>query len=304
MIPARNHSGFNINSSKVTKKRTTLVCHRCQRRKTKCDLAKSGPPCHNCCTVGAECTPSSSHRRRHSVGRHEDEHGKPSIHSTASTPIDGSHNSLDCRPNAGNTTDMMFLPIPNTSKSSHPYAMPATPESSTSFLNLPLYIKSPQRKFKPHEIECLTGSGALSIPDHDLRDELLHAFILYAYPFLPVFSLQRFLSAIDGESDQQISLIMFQVVMFAGTAFVDLEHLLNAGFANRLAAREYFYEKVKVSMLSYSRCTSILTVLIASLRFRMGNRPYHFDSNHPAPLALVCRRESPKGPMVLDGHWR
>jgi len=55
-----------------------------------------------------------------------------------------------------------------------------------------------------------------------------------------VLDLQDFFNAIGGQSDSEVSLL-FQAVIFAGTAFVDLQFLLDAGFENRLAARAYFF---------------------------------------------------------------
>jgi len=61
--------------------------------------------------------------------------------------------------------------------------------------------------------------------------------------------LQSLLSAIEGNGSTTISLLLFQSVMFAGTAFVDQQFLCQAGFADRRSARLYFYNKIKASHL-------------------------------------------------------
>lgn len=67
---------------------------------------------------------------------------------------------------------------------------------------------------------------------------------------MPTIDLEDFLGAIDGrEGCSKISLAVFQAVMFAGTSYVDLELLQQAGYATRRAARSDFYQKVKVSAL-------------------------------------------------------
>lgn len=71
--------------------------------------------------------------------------------------------------------------------------------------------------------------------------------MLYVYPYMPVVDLEELLGAIDGTNNSpKISLTLFQAVMFAGSAFVDLEQLQNAGYENRRAARAAYYQKVKV----------------------------------------------------------
>lgn len=123
---------------------------------------------------------------------------------------------------------------------------PASVQASFSIPTLPSYIRPASRELSADDLELLYRRGALSIPDDELRDQLLRAFILYVYPFLPVVDLQEFLQAVDGNGGTRISLLLFQAVMFAGTAFVDLQFLIMAGFADRRAARLHFHNKAKV----------------------------------------------------------
>jgi hypothetical protein len=87
--------------------------------------------------------------------------------------------------------------------------------------------------------------------------ELLRAFVESVYPFLPVLDLASFLRAVisQGEANdddsQPVSLLLFHAVMFSATAFVDLKHLHNAGYATRKDAREQFYLRARVR---YLRC--------------------------------------------------
>lgn len=115
--------------------------------------------------------------------------------------------------------------------------------------DLPNYIGRPPHSLKSADLEYLSQCGALSVPNDELRDQLLRSVVLYVYPFLPVLDLQDFLDGVDGKCGCKISLILFQAVMFAGTAFVDLQYLLNEGFENRIAARAHFAQKIKVSIL-------------------------------------------------------
>jgi hypothetical protein len=49
----------------------------------------------------------------------------------------------------------------------------------------------------------------------------------------------------------QISLLLYHSVMFAATAFVDIEALCQAGYRTRKEAREKFFQKARVSLVSY-----------------------------------------------------
>ena len=112
---------------------------------------------------------------------------------------------------------------------------------------LPAYILPPQREIPEAELQFLISQGALSIPDDELRNQLLRDFIWYSYPYMPVICLEDFLQALEGDGQHRISLILFHAVMFAGSSFVDELYLHQAGFEDRRSARAFFYKKVKVS---------------------------------------------------------
>ena len=170
--------------------------------------------------------------------------GEGANHAEQASPSDGAPH--------GDVSEVLnaFTQIPHPSTVSRQPAFsstsPTTPETIDS-LNLPSYISRPRRKFKPEELEYLKNRGALSVPGTTLRNQLFLSFVMYVYPFLPVLDLQDFIFAIEGQPRTEVSLILFQAVMFAGTAFVDAQSLVNAGFEDRVAARAYFFEKVKVS---------------------------------------------------------
>ncbi len=66
---------------------------------------------------------------------------------------------------------------------------------------------------------------------------------------MPLIELHEFLHIVDrndGE-DGKISLLLFQAVMFTGTAFIDKSYLEAAGFTSRRAAIKAFYQKARVS---------------------------------------------------------
>lgn len=87
------------------------------------------------------------------------------------------------------------------------------------------------------------------MPDTVLRNELLRCYVEHVHGYMPLLDLQDFLQIIDrgdGETGQ-VSLLLFQCVMFAGASFVDLHHLICAGYPTRKFARKALFQKARVS---------------------------------------------------------
>ena len=66
---------------------------------------------------------------------------------------------------------------------------------------------------------------------------------------MPLLDLYDFVMIVESGNGTlgRISLILFQAVMFAGSAFCDMEHLKNAGYLSRKEARKDFFQKTRVS---------------------------------------------------------
>jgi hypothetical protein len=122
--------------------------------------------------------------------------------------------------------------------------------SSIPFLRhlLPGYLDLFPRNMTWVDIDFLFVKGALSIPDTPVRNALLQSYLEYAHPYMPVIELHEMIEIIeDGTgASGRISLLLFQAIMFAGTAFVDINFLRRAGFPNRKAARMAFFQRAKV----------------------------------------------------------
>ena len=99
------------------------------------------------------------------------------------------------------------------------------------------------------DIDYLFAKGALSLPETSVRNALMKAYIEYVHPYMPLVEMHELLAIIDDATGQsgKVSLLLFQSIMFAGTAFVDMEFLRNAGYTNRKAARKAFFQKARVS---------------------------------------------------------
>lgn len=131
----------------------------------------------------------------------------------------------------------------------HETSVGATKESITA--PLPVYIKPLPQYMTAEDTKFLWAKGALSLPDTGLRDELIRCYIEFIHPELPLIELHEFLQTIDkgGGEEGGISLVLFQAVMFSGTAFVDASFLLEAGYSTRREIRTAFYQRARVSIL-------------------------------------------------------
>lgn len=142
-----------------------------------------------------------------------------------------------------------FAPFPHENRP--PFFANMTP--SPNMGALPPFIKPLPAKIGPDEIAYLDKKGALTIPKGTLRSEMLRAYIEFVHPYMPLLDLHEFLEMIDRPdgSRGKVSLILFQAVMFAGSAFIDMNHLRIAGYTTRKAARKDFFQKTRVSNFPY-----------------------------------------------------
>jgi len=97
------------------------------------------------------------------------------------------------------------------------------------------------------DVQYLQKKGALTVPETRLRNELLRSYVEYVHPFMPLLELKDFLYPIErNDGTEVISLLLFQAVMFAGSAFVDIRFLNSQGFENRKEARKVFFQRARV----------------------------------------------------------
>ncbi|KAK2741578.1 hypothetical protein FQN57_005561 [Myotisia sp. PD_48] len=112
--------------------------------------------------------------------------------------------------------------------------------------NLPCYIRPLPAKFQEDDIDYIERKGALTIPGDNLRNELLKSYLQYVHTYMPLLDLDDFLQIILRNEPAQLSLLLFQAVMFAGTAFVDVKHLIAAGYESRKVARKVFFQRARL----------------------------------------------------------
>jgi len=199
---------------------------------------------------GAQTLNRSSSRGSHEAESRRDEHVPHSIYQSHGHRINSVASISDIQRRLSITSQINGLPtLPFSPFSNEPRApffgsIPQKPAPG----ELPRFIKPLPAKIGPDEIAYLEKKGALTVPKGNLRGEMLRAYVEFVHPYMPLLDLHDFLSMVDKRdgSKGKVSLILFQAVMFAGSAFVDMEHLRTAGYATRKDARKDFFQKTRI----------------------------------------------------------
>ncbi|KAJ5499950.1 Short-chain dehydrogenase/reductase SDR [Penicillium expansum] len=128
---------------------------------------------------------------------------------------------------------------------------PQTPDLILGECNQPFELQRTFQARLPNLSEeskdYLQLKGALRIVPIDLRNELLGAYIKYVHPLLPVIDLQWFLLNVMVEDESQFpSPLLHQAVMLAGSAFIEQETAIKAGFSSRKALRRTLFGRAKL----------------------------------------------------------
>ncbi|KAL2837828.1 fungal-specific transcription factor domain-containing protein [Aspergillus pseudodeflectus] len=242
--------------TKSTMKRAKVACSNCHRRKIRCDLTVHGNPCTNCRLDDTTCLVTSREKCGPRRKRGATILGTaPSEVQPADIVLKGSFDGQlpgeqeEIQESILNTPRSSLL-IPN---------------------NLPSYIKRPSTMLDIIDLQYLQGTDALNVPTGILRDELLKSYIRFVHPHMPIVDLANFVQAVKGSesicASDQLSLLLFQAVMFAGSLFIDLKYLLAAGYCSRKVARDHFFHRAQslYRMQYESKATAVVQSLLLML---------------------------------------
>ena len=111
---------------------------------------------------------------------------------------------------------------------------------------LPRYIKPLSSELRTEDWEYLSAKRCFSFPPFTFERCIIERFIGFVYPFLPVLDMDEFVAIITGKSHKQVSLVLYHAVMGAGVAAVDVDTIVQHGYASKIAARDDFYTRAKV----------------------------------------------------------
>jgi len=188
-----------------------------------------------------------------------------------------SQRRLSCTSQINGLPTLPFSPFATETQAPFFGNMPQRPSSS----ELPRFIKPLPAKIGPEEIAYLEKKGALLVPNGTIRREMLRAYVEFVHPYMPLLDLHDFLAVIDcaDGSKGQVSLILFQAVMFAGSAFIDMQYLHTAGYATRKEARKDFFQKTRVSicpvLINSTPCGRLVSHCVVAARMARFRWPAH-----------------------------
>ncbi|KAE8411489.1 fungal-specific transcription factor domain-containing protein [Aspergillus pseudocaelatus] len=133
-----------------------------------------------------------------------------------------------------------------------PQTLSSSPEEcSASYL--PGFVKPICTTIGDEKYEHLLLQGALTLPSFPLQQALLQTFFECVLPSMPIINWQTFINIVSNKEggQGQISLLLFQAIMFSATAFVNLDHLQKAGYSSREEAHEAFFQKAHLLYQSH-----------------------------------------------------
>lgn len=106
---------------------------------------------------------------------------------------------------------------------------------------------------------------------------ILQSYVDFVHPFLPILDLNEFLQAIlKNEPAHQLSLLVFQAVMFAGSAFVKMSSLKIQGFSTQKEFEKAHFPLVELLYdfdLEINRIVLAQTTLLMSFWYESPDSP-------------------------------
>ncbi|KAK5232887.1 hypothetical protein LTR47_006114 [Exophiala xenobiotica] len=256
-------------------RRAPRACQPCRSRKVRCDVTKTKTTCTNCRLDSKDCVLPVS-KRRHLGDRVLCSSFNPQTPicdviidfgdvnkapATIKTPIPTNHDDegtlLGVFGISGDdltmpqTTDIFGTSDGMDSSWLNDFKLdigtyPSPPYTAASELYptvLPPYIDALSKGISGEDREFLQSKGAFDLPDAPTRDLLLQAYIMWVHPLNPMLDLEGILAAVfSNGSKGRVSLLVFQSLLFAATAFTSS----SLGYADQRAARRVFYDRARL----------------------------------------------------------
>jgi hypothetical protein len=158
---------------------------------------------------------------------------------------------------------------------------------------LPEYVSPLPASLNEDDINYLQKKGALTLPDSQLRDECLMGYLSHVHPFYPVCSFRKVKSLLSGTigNDEKISLLLLQVLIFAGSSWADVKLVRRSGFLTRRAFREATHQKVRLLYdVDYENDRLCLVQSLILLSFWWKGADQLKDAFHYLSIAQIIAR--------------
>ncbi|KAJ9608802.1 hypothetical protein H2200_006573 [Cladophialophora chaetospira] len=160
---------------------------------------------------------------------------------------------------------------------------------------LPEYLEPIPDHLSPDDLEYLQRKGSFDIPSEKFRNALICSYGEWSHPYYPMFQIDEFLADIakPTESTNKLSLLVFQAVLFAGSAHCDIKPLRAMGFMTRKAARRALFERTKALYhfgYEQNRISVIQALILMSLWYSTPDD--QMDAYHWLNIAISLARRA------------
>lgn len=135
---------------------------------------------------------------------------------------------------------------------------------------LPTFLSPLSPDLDEQDLSFLSRKDALKIPDLPLRSTMVRGYLENLHPWMPFLDVglvHGFLQENPSPDAPKISILLFQALMFAGSASSDIAELKRDGFTSRREARKAYYQRVRVSGLIFTAKNTAETMRTAAIRF-------------------------------------
>ncbi|KAL3490723.1 fungal-specific transcription factor domain-containing protein [Aspergillus germanicus] len=254
------------------RKRSRVACDFCHSRKVRCDLTVTGAPCTNCRLDKQSCFVRESRHKR--TKKANARHGAQQRASPAASPgqltatFPSELGLRDTTDELGDLDGLLFnIPFDAFSPSGRTFhagadglsSIPpmlgefttssdaASMDKSIIFSYYEFLELKDLSKLAPTDVRFLDSKGCFRVPARPYLDEFLRKYFLHIHPCYPVVDEAEFWSLYNQEGmwdgHSKISLMLFQAMLFAASAYVSLRSLRAIGIDNTLEARDTLHRR-------------------------------------------------------------
>uniref|UniRef100_A0A8H7TQ38 Xylanolytic transcriptional activator regulatory domain-containing protein n=1 Tax=Bionectria ochroleuca TaxID=29856 RepID=A0A8H7TQ38_BIOOC len=114
--------------------------------------------------------------------------------------------------------------------------------------DLPHFIQPFPANISAGDLQYLQLKGVLALPPLAVQDAFIDAYIKHVQPRFHLISITDLYRMVNhrSEAGPEISLLLYDAVLYTAAAFVDLHFIQNAGYASRRVARKHLYDKTRL----------------------------------------------------------
>ncbi|OQU95783.1 Fungal Zn2-Cys6 binuclear cluster domain-containing protein [Cladophialophora immunda] len=281
----RPSSLLGAEAERVVRRRASRACQACRAKKTRCDVTVAVSQCTNCRLDNIECVVPVSKRgrtqraRRSSVLENAENTSSHIRDGLGGLGLEAAENDFTTASSPLSPDDPALVPVSVTFDEeldkARSYQQPAESDADEDSIDrvvieahgdvvasepetgmvaspsvrasLPGFIAKLPTRVTGEDLEFLVRKGAMTIPDRSARIEILRGYLYGVHPFMPMLDFHTLSQAVLHErEDLQISLLLFQAVMFAGLHPLKSDAIKQLGFESVKQAREVFFNRVRL----------------------------------------------------------